>query len=183
MNISIKAGKGKPITDSTLTEALKKSLEGRVLSKVLLLPPDLTRLHSYAGKITALYYDLLKDKCQVDIMPALGTHDAMTKEECLEFFGPDVPYESIIPHKWRTDIVKIGQIPSDYVKEVSGGLIDYSIDVEVNNRRGQRYEFIISTGCRAHEVRHGKLYKNVLLPGAANQKQAPFSAQFMVWKE
>lgn len=122
MNISIKAGKGKPITDSTLTEALKKSLEGRVLSKVLLLPPDLTRLHSYAGKITALYYDLLKDKCQVDIMPALGTHDAMTKEECLEFFGPDVPYESIIPHKWRTDIVKIGQIPSDYVKEVSEAL-------------------------------------------------------------
>ena len=63
-------------------------MEGRVLSKVLLLPPDLTRLHSYAGKITALYYDLLKDKCQVDIMPALGTHDAMTKEECLEFLGP-----------------------------------------------------------------------------------------------
>lgn len=166
MNISIKAGKGKPITDSTLTEALKKSLEGRVLSKVLLLPPDLTRLHSYAGKITALYYDLLKDKCQVDIMPALGTHDAMTKEECLEFFGPDVPYESIIPHKWRTDIVKIGQIPSDYVKEVSGGLIDYSIDVEVNNRLlDSTYDLIISIGqVVPHEVVGMANYtKNVLV--------------------
>lgn len=166
MNISIKAGKGKPITDSTLLEALQKSLEGRNLTKILLLPPDLTRLHSYAGKITALYYNLLKGKCQVDIMPALGTHDAMTKEECLEFFGPDVPYESIIPHKWRTDIVKIGQIPSDYVKEVSGGLIDYSIDVEVNNRiLDSTYDLIISIGqVVPHEVVGMANYtKNVLV--------------------
>ena len=91
MNISIKADNSGPISDSALQDALKKSLEGRALTKILLLPPDLTRLHSYAGKITALYYNLLKGKCQIDIMPALGTHDAMTKEECTEFFGPDVP--------------------------------------------------------------------------------------------
>lgn len=166
MNISIKASKGRSITDSTLLEALQKSLEGRNLSKILLLPPDLTRLHSYAGKITALYYKLLKGKCQVDIMPALGTHEAMTKEECLEFFGPDVPYEAIIPHKWRTDIVKIGQIPSDYVKEVSGGLIDYPIDVEVNNRIiDSTYDLIISIGqVVPHEVVGMANYtKNVLV--------------------
>lgn len=166
MNISIKASKGRSITDSTLLEALQKSLEGRNLSKILLLPPDLTRLHSYAGKITALYYKLLKGKCQVDIMPALGTHEAMTKEECLEFFGADVPYEAIIPHKWRTDIVKIGQIPSDYVKEVSGGLIDYPIDVEVNNRIiDSTYDLIISIGqVVPHEVVGMANYtKNVLV--------------------
>ena len=167
MNISIKADKGEPISDSTLKEALQKSLEGRALSKILLLPPDLTRLHSYAGKITALYYDLLKGKCQVDIMPALGTHDAMTKEECLEFFGPDVPYEAVIPHKWRTDIVKIGQIPSDYVKEVSGGLIDYPIDVEVNNRLlDSTYDLIISIGqVVPHEVVGMANYTKNLLVG------------------
>jgi len=166
MYISIKADKSSPITDSVLSEALKKSLEGRKLSKILLLPPDLTRLHSYAGKITAMYYNLLKGKCQVDIMPALGTHDAMTEEECLEFFGPDVPYESIIPHKWRTDIVKIGQIPSDYVKEVSGGLIDYSIDVEVNKRLlDSTYDLIISIGqVVPHEVVGMANYtKNILV--------------------
>ncbi len=167
MNISIKADKGRSITDSTLKEALQKSLEGRALSKILLLPPDLTRLHSYAGKITALYYNILKGKCQVDIMPALGTHDAMTKEECLEFFGPDVPYEAVIPHKWRTDIVKIGQIPSDYVKEVSGGLIDYPIDVEVNNRLlDSTYDLIISIGqVVPHEVVGMANYTKNLLVG------------------
>ncbi|NLE25193.1 MAG: DUF2088 domain-containing protein [Clostridiaceae bacterium] len=167
MNISIKADKGRSITDSTLKEALQKSLEGRALSKILLLPPDLTRLHSYAGKITALYYNILKGKCQVDIMPALGTHDAMTKEECLEFFGPDVPYEAVIPHKWRSDIVKIGQIPSDYVKEVSGGLIDYPIDVEVNNRLlDSTYDLIISIGqVVPHEVVGMANYTKNLLVG------------------
>ena len=166
MNISIKADNSGPISDSALQDALKKSLEGRALTKILLLPPDLTRLHSYAGKITALYYNLLKGKCQIDIMPALGTHDAMTKEECIEFFGPDVPYECIIPHKWRTDIVKIGQIPSDYVKEVSGGLIDYPVDVEVNNRiLDSTYDLIISIGqVVPHEVVGMANYtKNVLV--------------------
>jgi nickel-dependent lactate racemase len=51
------------------------------LKKVLLLPPDYTRFHSGAGKITNYYYNLLKDFCEVDIMPALGTHVAMTQEE------------------------------------------------------------------------------------------------------
>ena len=134
MSISMKASGGSPISDAELLTALKNYIEGRKLSNVLLLPPDLTRLHSYAGKITALYYNMLKATCQVDIMPALGTHDAMTREECLEFFGPDVPYEAILSHNWRNDIVKIGQVPSAFVSEVSGGLIDYPIDVEVNKR-------------------------------------------------
>lgn len=166
MNISIKAADNRPISDEKLVESLKKSIEGKKLSKVLLLPPDLTRLHSYAGKITALYYNMLKDKCQVDIMPALGTHEAMTKEECLEFFGPDVPYSSVIAHNWRTDIVKIGQVPSEFVKEVSEGLIDYSIDVEVNKRLVDKtYDLIISVGqVVPHEVVGMANYtKNILV--------------------
>ena len=44
-------------------------------------------MYSGAGKITEIYYDLLKDTCQVDIMPALGTHVPMTKEECWSTTG------------------------------------------------------------------------------------------------
>lgn len=142
------------ISQAELLDALKKSLDGRELKKVLLLPPDLTRLHSYAGIITAMYYKMLKDICQVDIMPALGTHDAMTKEECLEFFGPDVPFESIFPHRWKTDIVKVGEIPGEFVKEVSEGMLDYPIDVEINQRLlDKSYDLIISIGqVVPHEV-------------------------------
>ncbi|MGI6622798.1 MAG: hypothetical protein ACOX4T_06650 [Acetivibrionales bacterium] len=53
MQISVKAADNRPISDEILVESLQKSIEGRKLTKVLLLPPDLTRLHSYAGKITA----------------------------------------------------------------------------------------------------------------------------------
>ena len=153
VNVSIRAT-GKRISDEQLLEALAKAIEGQNLKKVLLLPPDMTRLHSYAGKITAMYYQMLKDTCQVDIMPALGTHDPMSEAECLEFFGPDVPYSVFVPHRWKDDIVKIGTVPAEYVREVSEGLIDYPIDVEVNKRLlDPSYDLIISVGqVVPHEV-------------------------------
>ena len=81
------------ISDKSLFELVKKSVEGKNLKKVLLLPPDYTRMYSGAGKITNMYYNLLKDSCIVDIMPALGTHRPVTKEESETFFGKDIPYE------------------------------------------------------------------------------------------
>jgi nickel-dependent lactate racemase len=144
------------LTEDQLLDALKESIRDRAgsLKKVLLLPPDLTRMHSGAGKITAIYYNLLKDHCQVDIMPALGTHAAMTEQECREFFGDSVPLDRIIEHNWRKDIVKIGEVPGSYVSEVSGGLLDYSIDVEVNRRLiDPSYDLIVSVGqVVPHEV-------------------------------
>jgi nickel-dependent lactate racemase len=144
------------IKDQQLAEAISQSIQEKKsqLKKVLLIPPDFTRMHSGAGKITNLYYNLLKDSCHIDIMPALGTHDPMSEEECCEFFGEDIPMSCIIPHKWREDIVKIGEIPSDFVKEVSEGLIDYSIEVEVNKRlMDKAYDLIISIGqVVPHEV-------------------------------
>ena len=124
------------------------------IKKILILPPDLTRMHSAAGKITAGIYKLLKNDCIVDIMPALGTHEVMTKTEFLHMFGPEVPYDRMIGHNWKTDIVKIGEIPGDFIKEVSDGLLDYSIDVEINRRLlDKSYDLIISVGqVVPHEV-------------------------------
>ena len=61
------------ITDDRLREALSAALSGRELKKVLILPPDYTRMYSGAGKITAILYEMLKDSCEIDIMPALGS--------------------------------------------------------------------------------------------------------------
>ena len=79
------------ISTGELRRALAESLEGRNLKKVLILPPDFTRMYSGAGKITEIYYDLLKDTCQVDIMPALGTHAPMTREEWAKYPPPSCP--------------------------------------------------------------------------------------------
>lgn len=142
------------ISDSELKSALLDSLKGKNLKKVLILPPDYTRMYSGAGKITAIYYEALKDICEVDIMPALGTHEPMTKEECLAFFGEGVPFEKIIVHNWRKDVVKIGEVPGEFVSEVSEGLVSDKIDVEVNKLIVDRsYDLIISVGqVVPHEV-------------------------------
>ncbi len=142
------------ISDSELKEILKKSLEGKNPKKVLILPPDYTRMYSGAGKITAYYYDMLKDTAEVDVMPALGTHVPMTEEECETFFLGKVPFEKILVHNWRTDVMKIGEVPASFVREVSEGLVDQTIDVEVNRRiMDPSYDLIISAGqVVPHEV-------------------------------
>ena len=142
------------IPAEVLREALAKSLEGRDLKKVLILPPDYTRMYSGAGKITAIYYELLKDKCQVDIMPALGTHVPMTREEWVAFFGEGVPFDRMIVHNWRTDVVKIGEVPGEFVSQVSEGLVKTGVEVEVNRCiMDPSYDLILSIGqVVPHEV-------------------------------
>ena len=133
---------------------LKKSLDGRKLNKVLILPPDFTRFHSNAGFITNVYYHLLTDMgVQVDIMPALGTHTPVTEEQCKKMFG-DIPYEKLIPHNWRTDVVKIGEVPAEYLEEITEGLWHESVSVEINRRvMDESYDLIISPGqVVPHEV-------------------------------
>ena len=43
----------KGLTDDSLKQALEESLMGKNPHKVLILPPDYTRMYSGAGKITA----------------------------------------------------------------------------------------------------------------------------------
>lgn len=138
----------------SLYGAVEKSLEDKSIKKVLILPPDYTRMYSGAGILTKMYYDCLKDRCTVDIMPALGTHEPMTRGECEAFFGKDVPFEKILVHNWRSDVVKIGEVPAGFVSEVSDGLVKDSIDVEVNRRIVDKsYDLIISVGqVVPHEV-------------------------------
>ena len=138
-----------------LAAALRQSLDGRALKKVLILPPDYTRLYSGAGIITAQYYSMLTAMgCEVDVMPALGTHEPMTRQECEAFFLGVVPFEKLIVHNWRTDVVKLGEVPAAFVSEVSEGLVNTPIDVEVNKHIvDPSYDLILSVGqVVPHEV-------------------------------
>ena len=121
------------LSDESLRQALEEQLGSLRGSKILILPPDYTRLYSGAGKLTAMIFDLLGDSCEIDVMPALGTHAPMTKEECDAFFEGRVDYEKLIVHNWRQDVVKIGEVPAQFVAEVSEGLVNEKIDAEVNH--------------------------------------------------
>lgn len=119
--------------------------------KVLLLPPDITRYHSGAGQLTEMIYKLLPKTCKVDVIPTLGQHIPHTDRENKRMFG-SIPLGCFYVHDWRKDCKNLGEIPSDYVKEVSQGKADWSIPVEINKKIVEEdYDFIVNIG---HVVPH-----------------------------
>ena len=138
--------------DGLIDEAIRTALERSLaplagqLHKVLLIPPDFTRYHSNAGLITRMLYHMLKADCEVDILPALGTHVPVSLTEWKTMFA-GIPYEKMIEHNWRTDVVKIGDIPGSFVEQVSEGLVSDSISVEINKHLlNPDYDLILSIG-------------------------------------
>ena len=75
--------------------------------RVLLLPPDITRMHSGAGKLTEILYNLLADEAEVHVIPTLGQHVPHTPEENRQMFG-SIPNERIHAHDWRGGCVTSG---------------------------------------------------------------------------
>ena len=134
--------------------ALLQSLEGRDVKKALILPPDFTRFHSNAGFITNVYYHTLLERgAEVDVLPALGTHEPVSREQWGLMFG-DIPYEKMIPHDWRSDVVKLGEVPAEYLEEITENLWHDPVSVEVNRRvMDESYDLILSVGqVVPHEV-------------------------------
>ena len=156
------------LCDAAIREALDRALAPRLgaLRKVLLVPPDITRANSGAGAITAFIYQHLQASAHVDVMPALGTHEPMTRAEALAFFGEGLPFERLLVHNWRSEVVRIGQVPGDFVAGVSDGLVTEPIDVEVNRHLlAPSYDLILSIGqVVPHEVVGMANYsKNILV--------------------
>lgn len=144
-----------PIDRNVVQKELVAWLAGykKPLNKVLLIPPDGTRAHSMAGPITNMLYHVLQP-AEVRILPALGTHVPMTVEEKKRIFGADVPSEAYLDHNWRTGVKTAGVVPGSFVEEVSGGLLDYSIVVDINREILEgKYDLILSIGqVVPHEV-------------------------------
>jgi nickel-dependent lactate racemase len=110
-----------------LSEALTKLGERK---KVLAVPPDFTRFHSKAGELTEMAWEFYGDRL-VDILPALGTHTPMTDGQIATMFGK-TPRELFRVHDWRNDIVTLGEVPGEFLREVSEGKVEYSWPAQVN---------------------------------------------------
>jgi nickel-dependent lactate racemase len=122
----------------------------RDLKRVLLLPPDLTRAHSHAGKITEMLYKALPD-AEIAVIPTLGQHVPHTEEENRWMFG-SIPHSKIHAHDWRNGVTHIGTIPASLVKETTGGKADWEIPVSLNSMLlDQQWDLIINIG---HVVPH-----------------------------
>jgi nickel-dependent lactate racemase len=99
--------------------------------RVLILPPDITRLHSWAGFLTCRLYEKLRDTATIAILPAIGTHAPMTDAELARMF-PGIPKDLFHAHDWRQGIVALGEVPAALIREVSEGKLDFPVRVEVD---------------------------------------------------
>ena len=84
--------------------------------RVLAIPPDITRLNSYAGQLTRFAYEYF-GAALTDVMPALGTHSPMSAAQIETMFG-GIPQELFRVHDWRNDVVTVGEVPASFLKQV-----------------------------------------------------------------
>lgn len=148
-----RGSKGDALTTNDLREGLYTALDKiGYKKKVLALPPDFTRFHSFAGVLTEMSWEYFKDRL-TDVLPALGTHTPMTEDQIARMFGK-MPKGLFRPHDWRNDIVTVGEVPASYVKEQSEGRVNYSWPAQVNKLLvNGGYDLILSVGqVVPHEV-------------------------------
>ena len=132
-----------------LYEALDKIGNRR---KVIALPPDITRLHSRAGELTRYAWQYY-GRALADILPAIGTHAPMNRGQIKRMFG-DVPLDLFGEHNWRDGITTLGEVPAQFIRQVSEGKLDFSWPAQIANRIVEgRFDLILSIGqVVPHEV-------------------------------
>jgi nickel-dependent lactate racemase len=132
--------------------------------RVLAIPPDMSRFHSRAGDLTRSAYEFFGERLSA-ILPAVGTHAAMTRGQIAKMFGC-VPFELFHTHNWRKDVVTLGEVPAEYVREQSEGKLNYTWPVQINRMLVEGgFDLILSIGqVVPHEVIGMANYnKNILV--------------------
>jgi len=141
------------LSDQDLREAINSALDIiGARKRVLAIPPDITRYHSKAGLLTEYAWEYYGE-AMAHILPALGTHVAMTGPEIEKMFG-QTPASLFKVHDWRNDVVTLGEVPSGFLQEVSEGSVSYSWPAQVNRLLVEGgHDLILSIGqVVPHEV-------------------------------
>lgn len=137
--------------------------------RVLALPPDHTRSDSRAGELMQLAYEMLGERL-TDVMPALGTHEAMNDHELQYMFG-DLPRHLIRVHDWKNGVVTLGHVDSEFVSKVTEGIYTKPWAAQVNRLLVEgKHDLILSLGqVVPHEVIGMANYnKNVFIGTGGN---------------
>ena len=137
--------------------------------RVLVVPPDQSRIHSRAGELTRHAWEYYADRLQA-VLPALGTHAAMGPEQLTRMFGA-VPQDLFRVHNWRTDVETLGEVPAEYIREQSEGMLNYAWPAQVNRLIAHGgFDLILSTGqVVPHEVIGMANYNKNILVGTGGR--------------
>ena len=141
------------VSGKEVKASLFRALEGLGdRRRVLAVPPDITRMHSRAGELTEMVAEFYGERL-ADVLPALGTHRPMSEGEIARMFGKS-PRELFRVHDWREDVVTLGEVPGEFVREVSEGKLEYAWPAQVNRLlRDGGHDLILSIGqVVPHEV-------------------------------
>ena len=161
----------KTLDDKYLKQSLNEVFEqlGK-RTRVLAIPPDFTRFHSRAGELTCITDDYFGPNL-VDILPALGTHAPMSKDQLSKMY-PGIPERKFREHRWRRDVITIGEVPGVYVDEVTEGIWQKPWPAQMNKLvwNGQ-HDLIISIGqVVPHEVIGMANYNKNIFVGTGGTK-------------
>lgn len=129
--------------------------------KILLIIPDGTRTAPIGTMFKALFAQLGEVTAAFDILIALGTHPPMPDEAICQRL-------EITPAQWRAQFAKVrffnhewdnpaalrrlGVIPAEEIRQLSGGLFAMDVPVDVNARVFDYDEVIIVGPVFPHEV-------------------------------
>ena len=175
-------GEGSVSTELS-SDDLRKALESALAAlgerrRVLIVPPDASRLHSRAGELTQMAYAHYNATVKA-ILPALGTHAPMSEDAIALMFG-EVPRSLFRVHNWRTDVMTLGEVPSSFVKEQSEGKLDYAWPAQVNRLivhgpedrgAGGAFDLVLSIGqVVPHEVIGMANYNKNILVGTGGMQ-------------
>ena len=109
-----------------LYEALDKLEKLKPRKKVLAVPPDFTRFHSQAGELTEHGVGVLRrqpDRRAAGAGHAQGDDRPARLRRCIG----KTPRNLFRVHDWRNDIVTLGEVPGEFMREVSEGKLDYPL--------------------------------------------------------
>jgi len=138
--------------------------------KILVVPPDYTRMPSRAGELTEMAWEYYGKKL-TDILPALGTHTPMTAPQISHMFGR-TPQSLFREHDWRNDVVTLGEVPESYINEVSEGKLNFTWPAQVNRLLVEGgFDLILSIGqVVPHEVVGMANYNKNILVGTGGSE-------------
>jgi nickel-dependent lactate racemase len=139
-------------------------------NRVLVVPPDHSRVHSRGGDLTRYAWEYFGQQLQA-VLPALGTHAAMGPGQLARMFGA-MPAQLFRVHNWRTDVETLGEVPAEFVCEQSEGKLKYEWPAQVNRLVAHGgFDLILSIGqVVPHEVIGMANYNKNILVGTGGRE-------------
>jgi nickel-dependent lactate racemase len=151
--------------------------------RVLLIVPDATRTAPLPLLFEAIYDKIGNSVAQFDVLVALGTHPPMTDEQINDLLGISAANRQgryaevgLFNHEWDNParLKQIGILSRDETREVSGGLLEEEVPVEINSRTND-YDVLLVVGpVFPHEVVGFSGGNKYFFPGISGPKLLNF---------